>query len=99
MIAVVVVSGVEDVETGAVRAHHLLVWDAQEDPGMAERTVTSIAGDRAGVDMDDLGRCHLGARGWGWSVSSSAFWHRGSLSGLGSGVMIAMRRMLSTVVL
>src|ERR1700722_5009800 len=99
MIAVVIGSRVQDVKARAVRADDLLVCDAQEDPGMAEGAFASIAGDRAGVDVDNLGRCHLRACRLGWSGLSGAFRHRGPLSGRGTGVMIAMRRMLSTVIL
>jgi hypothetical protein len=91
MSAGVIGSRVQDVQARAVRAHHLLVWDAQENPRVTQRTVAAIAGDSAGVDMDDLGRCH-GRGGCG----GGAVRHDDPLSGLESGVMIAMREMLST---
>jgi hypothetical protein len=94
MSAGVVGSWVQDVEARAVRAHHLLVWDTQEDPRVAQGTVAAIAGNGAGVHVDDLGRCHRGGGCWGGDVR-----HDDPLSGLESGVMIAMRRMLSTVLL
>jgi hypothetical protein len=62
MSAVVVRSWVQDIETRAIRAHHLFARDAQEDPRVTESTVPAIASDGARVYMDDLGRCHLVSR-------------------------------------
>jgi hypothetical protein len=91
MSAGVIGSRVQDVKARAIRAHHLLVWNAEEDPRVTQGTIAAIASDGAGVDMDDLGRCH-GRGDWG----GSAVRHDDPLSGLGSTVMIAMREMLST---
>jgi hypothetical protein len=91
MSAGVISSRVQDVKARAIRAHHLLVWNAQEDPWVAQRTVAAIASDGAGIDMDDLGGCHSRG-GWG----GGAVGHHDPLSGLEGAVMIAMREMLST---
>jgi hypothetical protein len=57
-----------DVEARTVRAHHLVVLDAEEHARVAESTPTTVAGDDGFVDVDDLGgrgagggAVHLGA--------------------------------------
>ena len=63
MAAVVAGAGFQHVEARAIGAHDLAVGDAQEHPGMAERAVAAVAGDRALVDVDDFGRVGGGRRG------------------------------------
>jgi hypothetical protein len=85
-------SRVQDIKARAVRANDILAGDPQENAGMAERTIATVACDRAVVYMDDLGRGHLYGARWGGAVR-----HRDPRSVRESGGMIAMRRMLSTM--
>src|ERR1700712_2302920 len=99
MSAGVIRSWVQDIETRAIRAHDLLARDAQEDPGMTERAVAAVASHGAGIYPHDFRRCQLDSnRGrvirWGSTVR-----HFDPLSGRESSMMIAMRRMPSTILL
>src|SRR4051794_25573592 len=92
MSAGVIRSGIQNVEARAVRAHHFLARDAQVHPRMTQRAFAAVAGDGAGIDVDDLGGFHrIGGHGGG------AVRHECPFGGLSSRMMIAMRRMLSTM--
>src|SRR5271157_5896998 len=54
-------SFVQHIEARAVGAQHGSVLDVQEHPWMAQGGVAAVAGDRAVVDVDDLGRGGGGA--------------------------------------
>src|SRR4051812_12555325 len=92
MSASVISPCIQDVEARAVRTHHLLARDAQVNPRMTQRPSAAVAGDGAGIDMDDLGGFYrIGGRGGG------AVRHVCPFCGLASRMMIAMWGMLSTV--
>src|SRR4051794_32986751 len=75
--------GNQHIQARAVRTHHGLILDVQEDAWMPERAVAAIAGDDLFVDMDDLGGCRVGSRAVHLGVPRPLWWGRGR--------MIAMR--------
>ena len=91
----VIGSWVHDVKTRTIRTHNLFRRNAEKDPGVTQGTVSTIAGHGARVHVDYFGRSH---RGSGRRQEGSVR-HFDPLSGRGGSTMIAIRQMLSTMLL